>query len=613
MDDPNIYTDRYFADKRTATVADVFAAYGLADLLNQLLHDAVAGRYEVRIRDVGACYAIVLSQPIQPEWVEACEYFWQLPAIVTGVSVKKLPEGLPQMQLKDYDEHRQRRGEYFEALRQLPVAARRPGASPDDYPQLHEVYRLKPRREWDAWAAINQMSAIYAYSDAVAGWHEAGQKGLFADHLRLILHMTSTHPNRVDEAESAWRDLAKEHDLSTKPKIGALQVWNPGMGKGMNRPKADRLAPAKGLDEFWLLEYLKYVGLYHAGLPRVVRGSKDRKTYVLQPVNITLDTNDTVFNAFHDVMWADTAVKMDILASLRYTQTFLRQWRAGQLTERQARRGGQPGDYVSGLAVVFYKDLGSAHAVLNQSVIDLPRWMREVTTDEQAQAYIDLLEEHERVVRALDEGRSEAHELLRTYRDFLSGHDLHDFFAFTAGYSSYLISRMERRQPARQFTTSNLEVLIMGHDDKLKPILESEGFRHVADAIRRSTVLPQFFKARNNKGPYTVRYGLGAELLRQAAYPDKFVQRLSEFMHDYNRETAQVDERYKGQPPVRRSQITTADIEQLVELIDSYGSQTVANLLVAFGYARESRESEPEDEEEALPGAEEQPATPAVG
>lgn len=611
MDEPNIYTDRYFAGKRTDTVADVFAAYGLAALLDKLMYDFAAGRYEVRIHDVGACYAVGLSEPIRAEWVEACDYFWQLPAIVTGVSAKKLPDGLPQAQIEDYDEHRKRRGEYFEALRQLPAAARRPGASPDDYPQLHEVYRLKPRQEWDAWAVINQMSAIYAYSDAVVGWHEAGQQGLFAHHLRLILQMTSTHPNRVEEAESAWRDLAKEHGLSTSPQIGALQVWNPGMGKGANRPKADQLSIG-GRNEFWLLEYLKYVGLYHAGIPRVVRGSKDRKTYVLQPVNITLDTNDTVFKAFHDVMWADTAVKMDIMASLRYTQTFLRQWRAGQLTERQKRRGGQPGDYVSSLAVVFYKDLGSAHAVLNQSVIDLPHWMREVTTDEEAQAYVELLEEHERVVRVLDEARSEAYELLRTYRDFLSGHDLHDFFAFTAGYSSYLISRMERREPAPQFTTSNLEVLIMGHDEKLKPILESEGFRHIANAIRRSTVLPQHFKARNNKGPYTVRYGLGAELLRQAAYPDKFVQRLSEFMHDYNRETAQVDERYKGQPPVRRSQITTADIEQVVNLIDRYGSQTVANLLVAFGYARESRDPEPEDEGEELP-EEESTATPAVG
>ena len=137
----------------------------------------------------------------------------------------------------------------------------------------------------------------------------------------------------------------------------------------------------------------------------------------------------------------------------------------------------------------------------------------------------------------------------------------------------------------------------MEHERKLKPILESPGFQNVAAAIRRSTVIPQYWKARGDKGPYDVRYGLGADLLRQAAYPDRFIQALSEFLHDYNRETMQIYERYKGNPPVRRPQVTTEDIQQVVELIDEYGSQTVANLLVAFGYAREPREPETEVEE----------------
>jgi len=54
----------------------------------------------------------------------------------------------------------------------------------------------------------------------------------------------------------------------------------------------------------------------------------------------------------------------------------------------------------------------------------------------------------------------------------------------------------------------------------------------------------------------------------------------------------QVFERYKGNPPVRRPRVTTEDIQQLMGLIDEYGAQTVAHLLVAFGYAREPREPE---------------------
>jgi len=44
---------------------------------------------------------------------------------------------------------------------------------------------------------------------------------------------------------------------------------------------------------------------------------------------------------------------------------------------------------------------------------------------------------------------------------------------------------------------------------------------------------------------------------------------------------------------VLRPRITTEDIAQVATLIDDHGAQTVGNLLVAFGYAREPREQEP--------------------
>ena len=103
---------------------------------------------------------------------------------------------------------------------------------------------------------------------------------------------------------------------------------------------------------------------------------------------------------------------------------------------------------------------------------------------------------------------------------------------------------------------------------------------------------PQFFKAKNQKGPSDVRYGLGTDLMRKAAYPDRFIQALAEFMFAYNQENAQIHERYKGNPPVRRANITTDDIAQVTKLIDDYDAQTVGNLLVAYGYAREPREPE---------------------
>ena len=133
----------------------------------------------------------------------------------------------------------------------------------------------------------------------------------------------------------------------------------------------------------------------------------------------------------------------------------------------------------------------------------------------------------------------------------------------------------------------------MAHNPKLSAILQNPGFQRIAKAIRQSTVTPQYFKSKGDSGPYEVRYGLGAELMRQAAYPDKFAQALSKFLHIYSQETSQIEERYKGNPPVRRIKISTDDIDQVIALMDEYNdAETVASLLVAYGYAREGRSDE---------------------
>jgi len=572
----------FYVDKTTDTFADVLLTYGVAALLERLLRDNV-GQRTVRVQDAGSVYAIELEAPIREGYADVA-WFCDLPFLQAGR--KEPPEGWP-AQVFDYNAVRDRRGEYFEARKKLPPEARRPGATVDEFPELSTVHALKPPGDYDILAQIYQMSGIYAYSDALTNWFAC--RDCFPDLLCIALALFAAMPNNVDGAYDAWKALKKEQDLEAKNSVAFLQILNPSMGKGFNRPKADRADLLTNPKSFWLVEFLKFWGMRMAGLPRIVRGGGDRKTYVLRPRNVTLQTLSDVYRPFNAVMWPNTAVKMDVLAALRYTEVFLEQWLAGQLAD--VRYGQQPGDHVSGLAVAFYKDMGNASTVLNLAEIGVPQWMA-IDTPGQARAYRALLEEHRLVVTSLEEERGDQYRLLQLYRDFLSGRILDPFFEFSAGYASLTMSRMERGQWAPRFSTNHLEVLIMTTDEKLTPILQNAGFQSVATAIRRSTVIPQYFKARGDKGPYAIRYGLGNDLLRRAAYPEQFIQVLSEFLHDYNRETAQVNERYKGSPPVRRVSVTTDDIQQVVALIDEYGSPTVANLLVAFGYARESRDQE---------------------
>lgn len=572
-----MFTDKYYVDKSTGTPADTLLAFGVAALLDKLAPDDDP---HLTIEDVGDSYCISLDYPIDPTWIEDLDFFSLLRPLDTAKKKSELPDAV------DYVAHQQRNSTYFEARKKgLPEEA------------LAEQGITPPVPDWPNWAKINQMAATNGYNTLIAGWD--AHRTCFGELLSTVLMLFGQRPNDIATAEQAWKQLSKQHDIALKAQMSQLQVVNPGMGKGGNKGKANGLSIG-GLNGLWILEYLKFVGLFHAGVPRTVSGSKDRKTYVLRPKALNWRTHVRIFPEFQKDLYAQTAIKMDVLATLRYCKTFLEQWKNGQATGAFQFALGQPGDHVAALEIVHYKHLGSAHATMNLSSLTLPVWLPAVNTIEQANQFLTLLAEHETIVRNLGRKSGKPQEtgieydLLRDYRNFLSGRDLRAFYRFTATYAGYVMSKLvEGGFPPRRFHHSNLEVLIVSHNPDLSSIVYNPGFRRIAEAIRSSTVTPQYYKSIGNAGPFDIRYGLGADLLRNASYPEKFAQALGKFMFEYNQENARVNERFRGEPPIRRKNIRTGDVEQVLGLIDEYrDSETVANLLVAFGYASNPRSQE---------------------
>lgn len=298
-----------------------------------------------------------------------------------------------------------------------------------------------------------------------------------------------------------------------------------------------------------------------------------------------------IFARFRDRLWNEGVVKQDIMASLLYAEVLLEQSIEDDALDVFDEGG--ISNVVNGMDVATYQLLSAnSYTMMNLSFLGLPDWMPHIRMSEDAEGYVAILQEHQGRIRAIDEDRSEGYALLQLYRDFLSGNYFAPFYEFLAGYSSYLISALDRSQfYIKPFSETNLRRLFDMAKPELSPILEDEGFRNVAYAIRMSTVVPLYLG--RNKSRFDVRYGLGQELMRKAQYEDDFIQALSEFMQSYNDETMRVHERTKG--TARRKLITTQDIESVVRLVDEHGSKTVCNLLVAFGYARDPREK-PEEE-----------------
>lgn len=582
----------YYVDKRSGTSADTLLAAGFAWLLAQVFERADKAQ-EVLLIDQGSHYAVQTETALDDADIDAFGSAAFVRHLDTSTQAGALGQhyghGFP------YDAERQRRDRYRERRKALPAASRRPDALLNGDPFLAEIADDEPHTLLPLYLVINQMKVAPSFNDPVLRWRELPSE-LAAAHIRLLLELFAARPNPLEQTVARWQGLAKEHGLGDA-EMTMLQVINPTTGKGAARAKANALTIG-GLDGFWLLELLKFAGFFLLVHPQTVSGSKDRKTYVLRPLHISVGMIDTFMRRFRSVLWSSTPAKLDVLAVLRLTQVILTDERSalGLAAEQRRRRHRlKPAERVQGFDVTFYKDMGSAFAVLNIAALNLPEWIELPETLDDAERWLRVLNEHIDVIGAIrardGEERTDEYELLRRYRDFLSGRTLEPFLDFAALFAPYLSRKIERGEPFRRFSVETLQELIRMTRSDFTPVITSQGFRNIADAIRRSTVSLQFAKGMGSQPRFEIRYGLAQELVRHADYADDFIAVLSDFITRYNNESAQRFETSKGE--LRRPRVTEADLEALVQLLaDGFSSKTLARLLVAFGSAKTSRDKD---------------------
>lgn len=571
----SLYQQHYYVPKESGTLTDTLTAFGLAKVLEQVVGQ-MNGSAQVVLNDAGSCFVIDAGAPIQATWLERLQPIEQIRYLTS--SKVSAPVDLPGMATRDVDQEWERFRQYNEQRKQLVEQK----ISGDAMEQA--LADLKPRADWTVVTYLGdyRMQAQGIHNSLVEQWQRTSEKYL-ALNVRTLLAMFAGLAVNREAIAAEWKKATKADKLSEV--VTASQLFNPHMGKGQNRVKADGLAMGNE-DNFWLLDYLKAVGLWEAAAPRNSTNADLRKTYILAPRRLALKDHRAVFRRFREKLWNSSSIKMDIQAALFYTDALLNY--TIEEDNLDIFNDGPPQALVAGMNVATYQLLSqNSYTMMNLAFLGLPDWMPQLRSFADARLLQTIVQEHLERIGSIDEERSEGHTLLQHYRDFVSGRDLPRFYAFNAGYGSYLISALERSHfYIKPFSEQNLGRLFEMAEPKLTPILQNQGFRNVADAIRRSTVIPQYLGRKSSN--FDVRYGLGQEMKRKAQYADDFIQELAAFMQSYNEENARVYERTKGQS--RRKAITTDDIEQVVGLIDTYGAETICNLLIAFGYARDPKE-----------------------
>jgi hypothetical protein len=562
----------FYIDKSNRTFADELLMCGWARVVTLILDYQRKETANLTVRDSGAYYHITCPAGIDDSLFDPRNTVFPISMIRTPKNGDTIPSDMWNAGNEfDYEAAKEATNFFYEA--------RKKGMPADQIPE-------KPRH-WERLRAINP-AALPGYNALVSDFWRI--RTAQPQILTLLCQLFSSTPNDIDTAVEQWKTLDKANGWGIKSFATCQQLFNPDQGKGQNRVKSDGLSIGN-LDGFWLIEWLKAVGFFEIGLTRLVQGAKDRKTFVISPRELTYDDHRAIFSRFVDTMTSETSIRFDILASIRYTQTLLEHFNQSQgglarlLGLRQVKK-----KVVAGFQTAFYKDLGNATATMNVSFIALPGWV-EIQAQQDVSTYIALLEELDKVTRQFDESHSDAFRLLQYLRDFISGDDLSAFFRFTNAFPAYYMGMREHNKYAYALSTIFIERLMMSTDKSLSRILESEGFQNIAYAIRRSTITAQYRKKAGDR-MYDVRYGLGQELARKARYPQDFIVALSDFLQKYNAENAQIAETRGKQ---FRRNIRTSDIDEIVRLIDDYGSEPVANLLIAYGYASD-REDQPEQQ-----------------
>jgi len=495
-----MYQQTYFVSKRSGTFADVLAAYGLAAIVDEVLAQGKGrfARRRVWLRDAGPYYTVELSEPLQPEWVEGCQFF-RGPAFFITTGRTKPGDVPPDTETRNVDETWDS-VRTFNALRSQLLDEGLRGTDLE-----RQLVDSKPPHDWPVVALVGdyRMQAKGIYNKAAAQW------GLTSNHftlnLQTILKMCATPDADLATIGQEWDKQVKVKGV--KRDLTASQLFNPHQGKGQNWPKANALKMDNIKDNFWLWEYLKATGLWLCAAPRTVVGDNDRKTYVLAPLDITLSAHKKVFQDFAGRIWNErrgdtTAIKMDIIAGLLYAEVLMEHSKTAQQDDLDFDvigfddRG--PEDVVAGFHVAQYKLLSrNAYTMTNLTFLGLPAWTGQARNRAEVLRMKGVIEEHLNVIRGIDEGRSDGYNLLLRYRDFVAGGKWDAFFDFAVGYSHYLVReqhethRTGRKSRTWQFSMRNLEELMKRTNKPLAPIIQSEGFRNIARAIRLSTVTAQ--------------------------------------------------------------------------------------------------------------------------
>lgn len=602
-----------FVEKDTDLMRSTFVAIGLAALFERLPARGVA---DVRIIDLGSAYRVQVPYDRETALDHLAARGGRLPLLIPAIRKAFSEKERKTLDVSPEDELRFKyvpqgfiTTHIVEYEAEQAIAKAAPKKRVKD--ERQEGDAPQPHRDYPLWAHLcsyfNKGSTMrVGYPNVLHAWH-AHHGEVASATLDAVISTYLDYPNATDDLRSWWaREVYPAltyRDFEIRPDISSLAAVSPSTAKGGYATTAAAILTEDTPEEFWLVMYLAFAGFMIAAMPFTL--GSDVLTFYPLPKDISVaslradmdayreDADVRSLYSFSNLMMRP---KLDALAIITFYLSMVRHFRTAIPTGFLDEYAGS----FSGIAGYYYKDIGGTQIAFDETIFALPPWLpKSAAGDTDAlQGAEALLKLHHDMVSYLrgkpPKNALTADELivLKAYRTFITTGTIDDWIDFAIQYHFYRFARIgEMYHPDLPLDVFERTILSM-KPQHYQAILENEGFRNIAAAIRHCTITTLYLeKVKKIDTGFKVRHGLGDDLLRHADDADSslFVADLTRFLHDYARESSNVQ---ASDPNKVRPFVTESDLFQVIGVIDAYGTGPVAHLLVAAGYASAYRKSD---------------------
>jgi len=377
--------------KSTGTHGDVFAAVGLADVLGSV----VSGHITIRETETG--FEVVLPGLLPAAAARRIPQHAGYPFLKANERVL-VPSGV--LDVVDYKTEKAK-AERQKLARTAGKGKRARGVAD---PEIGQAMQEEQAR--DDWRLLQTLKTIGAY------------KTTNRVHAAIAGRASDQWGRQVAEAIQA---ITVGAATNVKWGASAVQLFTPTSAKGYSRLKPDSTGRNDDTKEKWIdqfVEWLKYRGYFQVSWPLFL--DEDVRLLCPVPHDISTSALAAVARELRRVAYLGGPPKTDALAVLRVAELLVRHSEEFHDAEAEpwpglSLVGKTPDSAISGVMITHYQSLGNARAVSAMSTIALPGWFP-IEDRSGARAWLEILDEHQRVVRGLRDDHSDEIGLLLRYR-----------------------------------------------------------------------------------------------------------------------------------------------------------------------------------------------------